>query len=468
MADEEILSIPIDASDLPPALKILEQISAVLQDIEKKTNPFDKLSVSVNKSNKELEKTSKLFDNIFGKIKLSKLASEAWGGIKQGAGTASLTLGGVMAGLVGMAVYGTQGATNQIEQSRRWGLGLGQFKALGLTSEKMGKAGMLEGTMGNLVESMRDIKRSGAFASLGLNQRALQGKDPVSAMFEVLNTIKNSPLNNPKNPLNFALLKDLAGQMGITDPDLFLTAIREGASRMQGLYAKDAAKLGGLKAGQLERGEYALIDFRQNMEMLTWKIGGAFAPALVGITNVLNNLVDKYGGKVSKFITDTFTESHVKDWTKNIEKFISVMGRLAKWFEKTFGWMIDEQDPHKYDKAPAIVKFAHSKSLLPEGYANKKISEGLKSMQGILSNLTDSAVSGFMALLNETPADGSTISELNKTVVPGSVLDALNQPAPDKKSGMSIGEVHIHIANFPNSAKEVEYLISGLRAQAKQ
>lgn len=467
MADEEILKIPIDASDLPPALKILEQISAVLQNIEKNVQPFDKLHLSVSKSNKELEKTSKHFDNIFNKIKLSKLASEAWGGIKTGAGIASFTLGGMIAGLVGMAVYGTSGATSQIEQSRRWGLRLDQFKALGLTSEKMGKAGMLEATMGNLTETMRDINRSGAFASLGLNQRALQRKDPVSAMFEVINAIKKSPLNNPANPLNFALLKSLAGQMGLNDPDLFLTAIKEGASRMQGIYAKDARRYSGLSAGQLERGEYALIDFRANMEKLTWKIGGAFSPALVGITDVLNSLVDKYGGKVSKFIQNTFTERNVEAWTKNIERFISAMGKVATWLEKHFGWMIDTEP----DKKLTPQEKADKKIGMQPGGLIKKWEKGgsigRDYFMGLFSGAFNKVEGSVMELLTGTPAEGSTIDELNKAVTPGSVLDALNQPASDNKGLTINGGVHLHFATPPTSAAETLRLVDSIKAATK-
>ncbi len=444
MADEEILKINVNSEDLPPVLKVLEKISETLLNIEDTTGKaFDKLSSKVSKTNKELSKTEKLFGSIFNKIKLSKLAGGAFGAIKSGAGLASLSLGGIAAGLVGMAVYGTEGATRQIEQSKRWNIRLSQLKALQLTSQKIGKAGSLENVLGNMTQTMRDITKSGAFATLGLSQRELREKDPVKALFEIVDAIKQSPLNNPQNPANFALLKEVAGQMGLQDPDLFLTAIKEGSARMQGLYYKDIKRIGELKTGELEKGEQALIDFRQSLELLSWKMGSAFAPALNSIVNILDKmlppLADIFSGWIKQFLTPENVDQAFNSMQKLFEELVVelqwVVGSL-KGLRESFGGVLEVGD--------AVSKFMG------------------KDRHGAFLETPD---------FNKFKEKQEKFDTQSK-IIKGYGLDKKDEEAVlknlKKKLGlrtMQVGTVIIQVANVPK-ANEVEQLVSGIRAQA--
>ena len=471
MADtDEILSIGIDASDLPPALKILEQISSVLQDIEKKTNPFDKLSVSVSKSNKELEKTSKIFDNIFGKIKLSRLASELWGGVKSGAGLASLTLGGMAAGLVGMAVYGAQGSIAQIEQARRWKVGFGELSALGATGEKMGLSGKLESTIGNLINTLRDPNLSGQFATLGVkNPSDLSKGNPIKALFSVIDAIKSSNFNSPKSPYSLDVISKMAGQVGI-DPQVFLMAIEEGSARLQGKYAKDVQRYSGINPAELSKGDDALINFRENMQILTWRLGTLFAPALVGITDVINGLITTYGTDVSKWLKTMITEKNIKAWEKNIAGVIIGLGKLAAKLAEWGGGINKALGPG-FDPTGAAWGAGIGAAILGGvGLAIAAFFPGVGALLFQPLTLMGAGLGGYLggkpSISGPIGGAATGLGQLEGQLLK-SLMNGDSAPmAPNSKHSMIIhGGVTIQVANLPTPS-EFAQLVSGLRANA--
>ena len=342
-----------------------------------------------HKGNKELEKTEKLFDKIFNKIKLSKLAAGAFGAIKEGIGITSLSLGGMMAGLLGMAIYGASGSVVQYEQAKRMGITPAQLNALMYAGKQKGMSGALEGAMGNLVVSLRDITKSGAFATLGLSQAQLRSKNPVTALFEVLDAIKKSPFNNPKDE---NLLRSMVGEIGISNEELIKTVLAEGAGGFRGFYTKNVAKWSSLDYDKMAKGDRALIDFQDSLDKLTKKIGTAFAPTL--------------------------------------EKVVGLLDRILPPLADMLAGFIDKIDPE------SVKGFADNMATIFEAVA--KVAQGIKGAGG---GMQPQDLIPFNFLLNPKRYSG-------------------------KEHGMIVKELHIHVANVPKSPREVEQLVSGIRAQA--
>lgn len=337
----EVYSIGFDLSALEKAFKMSEKIKMNLgafqdlsknnqgllklgkafkdldknQSVKKMDKAFDGFNKDLEKGNKALKEQNKLLDKSYQKMNLMRMVGSK---LKAGfLGLGGLAAGGI-AGLLGGAVNGYKGTLSTQLRAKNVGLDIRQHDALAYAGKMtgLGEESLISSIEG-LTTSLQDYSKWGNFASLGLNASDLQSKNPVEALFEVLDSMKDSDLPQ-------YLKKQIIDEIGIPF-DNFKFVLKEGTGEIE-KYFKEGFKLntytekdkttgkdkditGKVNSG-LIKGERAGITFAENFAGVMKKISFDIAPAYIEGLETVTPLLSTFGETLSKGITsviDFFT-----------------------------------------------------------------------------------------------------------------------------------------------------------------
>ncbi|MEI0797306.1 hypothetical protein R4Q14_03120 [Brachyspira intermedia] len=301
----EVYSIGIDLSQLQKALQMSLQIKNNLaslggnsskgqsggnSQVQKSSSSFNN---SIQQQNKGLKEQNKLLGGSLQKLNLIRLVSSKikWGALA-GAG---LAMGGITAGIASM--NGTLAANTMAKNT---GLTFGESNALNFAGKMTGLGeDTLISSIEGLTTSLQDYSKWGNFASLGLNASDLQNKNPTEALFEVLESMKDSDL--PKY-----MKKEIIDNIGIPF-DQFQFVLKEGTEEIQKYFKEGMGMFGGKSGKSLMEGERALIRFTTILKDVSQNIGGKIAPALTTglklITPYVYQLADGFTWLLGKVFT---------------------------------------------------------------------------------------------------------------------------------------------------------------------
>ena len=267
----EVYQVAFDLSALEKAFKLSEKIKTNLsgfQGFSNRTSKKDSSDFSQNiiDSNKGLKEQNKLLGVSLQKLNLMRLVSSKikWGALA----VAGLPMAGITAGIASM--NGTL-ATNT--RAKNIGLTFGESNALNFAGKMTGLGeDTLISSIEGLTTSLQDYSKWGNFASLGLNARDLQNKNPVEALFSVLDSMKDS--NLPQY-----MKKQIVDNLGIPF-DNFKFVLKEGTGEIEKYFKEGIGMFGGKNGKSLMAGERALIRFTTVLKDISQNIGGKIAPAL--------------------------------------------------------------------------------------------------------------------------------------------------------------------------------------------
>ena len=301
----EVYSIGIDLSQLQKALQMSLQIKNNLaslggnsskgqsggnSQVQKSSNSF---SNSIQQQNKGLKEQNKLLGGSLQKLNLIRLVSSKikWGAL----GAIGLAGTGITAGIASM--NGTLAANTRAKNT---GLTFGESNALNFAGKMTGLGeDTLISSIEGLTTSLQDYSKWGNFASLGLNASDLQNKNPTEALFEVLESMKDSDL--PKY-----MKKQIVDNIGIPF-DQFQFVLKEGTGEIQKYFKEGMGMFGGKSGKSLMEGERALIRFTTILKDVSQNIGGKIAPALTTglklITPYVYQLADGFTWLLGKVFT---------------------------------------------------------------------------------------------------------------------------------------------------------------------
>lgn len=326
MADEEILKIPIDSSELDPALAILNKIDQKLVTLSKQ-DQFTKMSKSVDKANKELKKTDSLLDKIFQKLKLSKLAE----GLKIGGAVAA---GGVV-GLGTMAVEGMKGGIETGTTAERLGISPAQLEAM----KHMGKMKNVENIvpiLQNIQQALDDPQKVGALAQVTrMNPAELAKSGPVGAFFSLIKSIQTNPLMKTAAGRN--LFDQNMKELGMSAYQL-MDIFKKGSKEYENFY-QEGLGMYNLNWKRLEKGDQSITKFGETLGIITKKVGASVAPAMETALNAIEPLLEKFGNLLAKML-GSITAEDVEAFIKGIQGFVNFIkgfGSFATAPFKLFG-----------------------------------------------------------------------------------------------------------------------------------
>ena len=153
---------------------------------------FDGFNDDLAKGNKALKEQNKLLDKSYQKMNLMKMAGSK---LKAGfLGLGGLAKDGIM-GILNGALSGYKGNLSTQLRAKNVGLDIREHDALAYAGKMTGLGeDTLISAIEGLTTSMEDFDKWGNFASLGLNASDLQKKNPIEALFEVLDSMKDSDL----------------------------------------------------------------------------------------------------------------------------------------------------------------------------------------------------------------------------------------------------------------------------------
>ena len=304
----EVYSIGIDLSQLQKALQMSLQIKNNLSalnkasgsqgkgqggnnsQVQKSSNSF---SNSIQQQNKGLKEQNKLLGGSLQKLNLIRLVSSKikWGALA----AAGLPMAGITAGIAAM-----NGSLSTNTRAKNTGLNFGESNALNFAGKMTGLGeDTLISSIEGLTTSLQDYSKWGNFASLGLNASDLQNKNPTEALFEVLESMKDSDL--PKY-----MKKEIIDNIGIPF-DQFQFVLKEGTGEIQKYFKEGMGMFGGKSGKALMEGERALIRFTTILKDVSQNIGGKIAPALTTglklITPYVYQLADGFTWLLGKVFT---------------------------------------------------------------------------------------------------------------------------------------------------------------------
>ena len=306
----EVYSIGIDLSQLQKALQMSLQIKNNLaslggnsskgqsggnSQVQKSSSSFNN---SIQQQNKGLKEQNKLLGGSLQKLNLIRLVSSKikWGAL----GAIGLAGTGITAGIASM-----NGSLSTNTRAKNIGLGFGESNALNFAGKMTGLGeDTLMSSIEGLTTSLQDYSKWGNFASLGLNASDLQNKNPTEALFEVLESMKDSDL--PKYMKNKYMKKQIVDNIGIPF-DQFQFVLKEGTGEIQKYFKEGMGMFGGKSGKSLMEGERALIRFTTILKDVSQNIGGKIAPALTTglklITPYIYQLADGFTWLLGKVFT---------------------------------------------------------------------------------------------------------------------------------------------------------------------
>ena len=312
----EVYSIAFDLSALEKAFKLSEKIKNNLsgfQGFSNKTSKKDSSDFSQNiiDSNKGLKEQNKLLGVSLQKLNLMRLVSSKikWGALA----AAGLPMAGITAGIASM--NGTL-ATNT--RAKNTGLTFGESNALNFAGKMTGLGeDTLISSIEGLTTSLQDYSKWGNFASLGLNASDLQNKNPVEALFSVLDSMKD-------NNLPQYLKKQIVDDIGIPF-DNFKFVLKEGTGEIEKYFKEGIGMFGGKSGKSLMEGERALIRFTTVLKDISQNIGGKIAPALTAALKIATPYIYKLADGFTWFLGKAFTKKNLD----MISGFFNSIGKIG-------------------------------------------------------------------------------------------------------------------------------------------
>lgn len=227
-------------------------------------------------------------------------------------GLGGLALGGA-AGLLGGVVNGYKGTLSTQLRAKNVGLSIGEHDALAYAGKMTGLGeDTLISAIEGLTTSMEDFDKWGNFASLGLHASDLQKKNPTEALFEVLESMKDSDLPQ-------YLKKQIIDDIGIPF-DNFRFVLKEGTGEIEKFF-KEGFELNknndkyakgewvkNEKTGKMEKTK-GLIDAERETIRFTENFGGMMkhisydiAPTYIDGMKQITDLLPKLEDTISKSI----------------------------------------------------------------------------------------------------------------------------------------------------------------------
>ena len=298
----EVYSVVFDLSALEKAFKLSEKIKNNLsgfQGFSNRTSKKDSLdfSQSIIDSNKGLKEQNKLLGVSLQKLNLMRLVSSKikWGALA----AAGLPMAGITAGIASM--NGTL-ATNT--RAKNIGLTFGESNALNFAGKMTGLGeDTLISSIEGLTTSLQDYSKWGNFASLGLNARDLQNKNPVEALFSVLDSMKDS--NLPQY-----MKKQIVDNLGIPF-DNFKFVLKEGTGEIEKYFKEGIGIFGGKSGKSLMAGERSLIRFTTVLKDISQNIGGKIAPALTTSLKLITPYIYKLADSFTWLLGKVFNKKNL-------------------------------------------------------------------------------------------------------------------------------------------------------------
>ena len=312
----EVYSVAFDLSALEKAFKLSEKIKTNLsgfQGFSNKTSKKDSSDFSQNiiDSNKGLKEQNKLLGVSLQKLNLMRLVSSKikWGALA----AAGLPMAGITAGIASM--NGTL-ATNT--RAKNIGLTFGESNALNFAGKMTGLGeDTLISSIEGLTTSLQDYSKWGNFASLGLNASDLQNKNPTEALFEVLDSMKDS--NLPQY-----IKKQIVDNLGIPF-DNFKFVLKEGTGEIEKYFKEGIGMFGGKSGKSLMAGERALIRFTTVLKDISQNIGGKIAPALTTSLKLITPYIYKLANGFTWLLGKVFTKRNL-DMISGVFNYIGKIG----------------------------------------------------------------------------------------------------------------------------------------------
>lgn len=312
----EVYQVAFDLSALEKAFKMSEKIKTNLsgfQGFSNRTSKKDSSDFSQNiiDSNKGLKEQNKLLGVSLQKLNLMRLVSSKikWGALA----AAGLPMAGITAGIASM--NGTL-ATNT--RAKNTGLTFGESNALNFAGKMTGLGeDTLISSIEGLTTSLQDYSKWGNFASLGLNARDLQNKNPVEALFSVLDSMKDS--NLPQY-----MKKQIVDNLGIPF-DNFKFVLKEGTGEIEKYFKEGIGMFGGKSGKSLMSGERALIRFTTVLKDISQNIGGKIAPALTTSLKLITPYIYKLADGFTWFLGKAFTKKNLD----MISGFFNSIGKIG-------------------------------------------------------------------------------------------------------------------------------------------
>ena len=310
----ELYSIGFDLSALEKAFKMSEKIKTNLSGFQELSNKNTKnnssdFSKNIIDSNKGLKEQNKLLGVSLQKLNLIRLVSSKikWGALA----AAGLPMAGITAGIAAM-----NGSLSTNTRAKNTGLNFGESNALNFAGKMTGIGeDTLISSIEGLTTSLSDYSKWGNFASLGLNASDLQNKNPTEALFEVLESMKDSDL--PKY-----LKKQIIDSIGIPF-DQFQFVLKEGTGEIQKYFKEGMGMFGGKSGKSLMEGERALIRFTTILKDVSQNIGGKIAPVLTTGLKLITPYIYKLADGFTWLLGKVFTK-------KNLDMMSSFFNSIGK------------------------------------------------------------------------------------------------------------------------------------------
>ena len=312
----EVYSVVFDLSALEKAFKLSEKIKNNLsgfQGFSNRTYKKDSSDFSQNiiDSNKGLKEQNKLLGVSLQKLNLMRLVSSKikWGALA----AAGLPMAGITAGIASM--NGTLAANTRAKNT---GLTFGESNALNFAGKMTGLGeDTLISSIEGLTTSLQDYSKWGNFASLGLNARDLQNKNPVEALFSVLDSMKDS--NLPQY-----MKKQIVDNLGIPF-DNFKFVLKEGTGEIEKYFKEGIGMFGGKSGKSLMSGERALIRFTTVLKDISQNIGVKIAPTLTTSLKLITPYIYKLADGFTWLLGKVFTKRNL-DMISGVFNYIGKIG----------------------------------------------------------------------------------------------------------------------------------------------
>ena len=413
----ELYSIGFDLSALEKAFKMSEKIKTNLSGFQELSNKNTKnnssdFSKNIIDSNKGLKEQNKLLGVSLQKLNLIRLVSSKikWGAL----GAIGLAGTGITAGIAAM-----NGSLSTNTRAKNTGLNFGESNALNFAGKMTGIGeDTLISSIEGLTTSLADYSKWGNFASLGLNASDLQNKNPAEALFEVLESMKDSDL--PKY-----LKKQIIDSIGIPF-DQFQFVLEEGTGEIQKYFKEGMGMFGGKSGKALMEGEKALIRFTTILKDVSQNIGGKIAPALTAGLKLITPYIYKLADSFTWLLGKVFTK-------KNLDMMSNFFNSIGKIGGNLISKGIDLFNGGKDFFSQMFKGF----SIDTEGWTNvlKELSKGF--LDGI-SKLWDTLKPNLIAI-------GQSLVDVWKTIEPD-LIDFIKWFQKDiLPTVMSIGGTFIDI-----------------------
>lgn len=315
----EVFNIDIDLKALQEALKISEKIKLNLSGGQK---GFD-IRDGIKKSNKELKVQNALLKTSYKTLQLIKL-----------------TMKGIVGGIVGLGALGLSGFGNAAVHSRRYrtiGINNNQGYSLDYASEMAGlNKDSLVNAVGSLQEALRDVNKLKDLSVLGLDTDKLKGKNPVDALFEVM---QKTGEHSFKGTLAENVIKEAFDNI-VGDYEGFRTLMGDNVKELQGYFA-DGMRIYKDNYNNLKQGDQALIRLKNQFNRFRLLLATKLEPVITKIIEKASPLIEKGSDVIGKAVekaTGWFFEINKETGKTNLDQlFINLKNfanNMASFWEK--------------------------------------------------------------------------------------------------------------------------------------